>query len=95
MTLYNFTNHYGVMTYLEYPIILFQIFVMLYYALLYKRMMNFYFVPLAAMLYVALVLSFVMELLPSEILSCLVVSVLDLVMYHTHTAICKGIQNHI
>lgn len=80
MTLYNFTNHYGVMTYLEYPIILFQIFVMLYYALLYKRMMNFYIVPVAAMLYVAVVLSFIMELLPSDILAYLVVSVFDLIM---------------
>lgn len=86
MTLYNFTNHYSLMTYLEYPIILFQIFVMLYYALLYKRMVNIYLVPLAAMVYVAIVLSFVTELLPSEILSYLVVSVLDFIMYtHTHT----------
>ncbi|XP_026315473.1 PQ-loop repeat-containing protein 3 isoform X2 [Hyposmocoma kahamanoa] len=72
MTLYNYTNHYGVLTYLEYPIILFQIFVMLYYTLLYKRMINLYIVPLAAMLYVAIVLSFIMEVLPSEILSYLV-----------------------
>lgn len=80
MTLYNFTNHYGVLTYLEYPIILFQIFVMLYYALLYKRMMHFYLVPLAAMVYVAIVLSFITEILPSEILSYLVVSVFNLIM---------------
>ncbi|XP_046977267.1 solute carrier family 66 member 3 [Vanessa cardui] len=72
VTLYNYTNQYSVMTYLEYPIILLQIYVLLYYVLKFKGYLSAPVVPLLITAYFAAVLSFVVGILPREILSYLV-----------------------
>jgi hypothetical protein len=38
--LYNFTNGYAIMTYMEYPILLVQEYVLVYYVLRYKDLIN-------------------------------------------------------
>uniref|UniRef100_A0A2A4JKU5 Solute carrier family 66 member 3 n=1 Tax=Heliothis virescens TaxID=7102 RepID=A0A2A4JKU5_HELVI len=72
MTLYNYTNNYGIMTYLEYPIILLQVYVMFYYVLKYKRLLCLSIVPITAIAYVSAVIGFVIGVLPKNILSYLV-----------------------
>ncbi|KAI8431150.1 hypothetical protein MSG28_001195 [Choristoneura fumiferana] len=72
VTLYNFTNGYNVMTYLEYPIILVQIYVMFYYVMKYKNMLCIPMVPLGTVAYIITVCGFAMGVLPKDILSCLV-----------------------
>lgn len=71
MTLYNYTNNYSIMTYLEYPIILMQIYVMFYYVLKYKKMFEQPIVPITTMLYTCFVVGFAMGIFPKEILSYL------------------------
>ncbi|XP_050360815.1 solute carrier family 66 member 3 isoform X1 [Nymphalis io] len=72
VTLYNYTNQYSVMTYLEYPIILLQVYVMLYYVLKFKGYLSTPIVPFVIVAYFASIFSFVFEILPREILSYLV-----------------------
>ncbi|XP_026500830.1 solute carrier family 66 member 3 [Vanessa tameamea] len=72
VTLYNYTNQYSVMTYLEYPIILLQVYVLLYYVLKFKGYLSAPVVPFLITAYFAIILSFVLEILPKEILSYLV-----------------------
>lgn len=74
MTLYSMMNHYGLMTYLEYPIILSQTYVMMYLILKYKRMLNVPIIPLLTAFYFAGIGCFLMEIFPKELLSYLVVS---------------------
>lgn len=76
MTLYNFTNNYGIMTYLEYPIILLQVYVMFYYVLKFKKMLASSAVPLTTLAYFSAVVGFVTGALPKGILGYLVVSTL-------------------
>ncbi|XP_030019837.1 solute carrier family 66 member 3 [Manduca sexta] len=72
MTLYNYTNKYGIMTYMEYPIILFQVYVMFYYVLKFKNMLSMPMVPVLTTAYFATVLGFVLDLLPKQLLSYMV-----------------------
>ncbi|XP_050559969.1 solute carrier family 66 member 3 [Spodoptera frugiperda] len=72
MTLYNFTNNYGIMTYLEYPIILLQVYVMFYYVLKFKKMLASSAVPLTTLAYFSAVVGFVTGALPKGILGYLV-----------------------
>ncbi|CAH0703230.1 unnamed protein product [Spodoptera exigua] len=72
MTLYNFTNNYGIMTYLEYPIILLQVYVMFYYVLKFKKMLPSSAVPLGTLAYFSTVVGFVTGVLPKGILGYLV-----------------------
>ncbi|KAJ2954180.1 hypothetical protein O0L34_g2414 [Tuta absoluta] len=72
VTLYNFTNKYSLLTYMEYPIIMVQIYVMLFYVLKYKHLLDdgrATAVLAAVAGYVALVLAFAMQLLPKNLLS--------------------------
>ncbi|XP_045784995.1 solute carrier family 66 member 3 [Maniola jurtina] len=72
VTLYNYTNQYGVMTYLEYPIILLQVYVLLYYVLKFKRLLSAPIVSIITLLYVATIIGFALGVLPKEVLSYLV-----------------------
>ncbi|XP_049885368.1 solute carrier family 66 member 3 [Pectinophora gossypiella] len=72
VTLYNYKNSYSIMTYMEYPIILVQIYVMLYYTIMYKRLMRYKVVPISAMTYVALVIGFASGMLPKDWLTYMV-----------------------
>ncbi|XP_047040863.1 solute carrier family 66 member 3 [Helicoverpa zea] len=72
MTLYNYTNDYGIMTYMEYPIILLQVYVMFYYVLKFKKMLCMSIVPITTIAYVSAVAAFAMGTLPKHILSYLV-----------------------
>ncbi|XP_075991126.1 solute carrier family 66 member 3 [Anticarsia gemmatalis] len=72
MTLYNFTNRYGVMTYMEYPIILLQVYVMTYYVLKFKNLLHLPITAIATVSYVLTVVGFSLEFLPKSILSYLV-----------------------
>lgn len=74
MSLYNFTNGYSIMTYMEYVIILLQVYVLFYYVLLYNRMLNQPVVHITTGIYFTLLCAFAIELLPKDILSFLVVS---------------------
>lgn len=74
VTLYNFTNKYSLMTYMEYPIILVQMYIFLYYVLKYKHLLGSLAVPFAALVYFLTIMGFVIEFLPREILNFLVVS---------------------
>ncbi|OWR50487.1 PQ-loop repeat-containing protein 3 [Danaus plexippus plexippus] len=69
VTLYNFTSKYSVMTYLEYPIILMQVYIMLYYVLKFNGIISKPFVSLGALVYFAAVIGFGLEILPKEMLS--------------------------
>lgn len=71
VTLYNFTNQYSAMTYLEYPIILLQIYVMLYYVLKFRGLLSAPIVPLGTIIYVCTIFGFATEILPKDILSYL------------------------
>ncbi|XP_023942664.2 solute carrier family 66 member 3 [Bicyclus anynana] len=72
VTLYNYTNRYSVMTYLEYPIILLQVYVMLYYVLKFKHLLSGMTVPLVVAMYTTTILGFVYGVFPKEVLSYLV-----------------------
>ncbi|XP_039763674.1 solute carrier family 66 member 3 [Pararge aegeria] len=72
VTLYNYTNRYSVMTYLEYPIILLQVYVMLYYVLKFKQLTSAPIVSLGTLMYFATILGFVFGVVPKELLSYLV-----------------------
>lgn len=84
MTLYNFTNSYGIMTYLEYPIILIQIFIMFYFVLKYKKLLHLPIVPISALTYTFTVIGFAMGVLPKNILSFMVVSM----FFYIHIIMC-------
>ncbi|KAL0851793.1 hypothetical protein ABMA28_000102 [Loxostege sticticalis] len=72
MTLYNFTNSYSIMTYMEYPIILIQVYILFYYVLMYKRLLHLPIVRIATIAYIGLVAGFMLGLLPKIILAYLV-----------------------
>lgn len=74
MTLYNYTNSYGVMTYMEYPIILLQVYVLVYYVLKFKGLLSAPIVLITSLAYLTTSLGFALGILPKEILSYLVVS---------------------
>lgn len=62
------------MTYLEYPIILMQVYIMLYYVLKFNGIISKPFVSLGALVYFAAVIGFGLEILPKEMLSYSIVS---------------------
>lgn len=74
MTLYNYLSNYSMMTYLEYPIILVQVYAMLYYVLKYKGMLDLTIVPLLTATYFASIAGVLLEILPRSVVSDLVVS---------------------
>lgn len=75
MTLYNYLNNYGTMTYLEYPIILIQVYVMMFLVLKYKGMLDMPIVPVMTGLYFACISGFLIGVLPKSLLSLMVVSI--------------------
>ncbi|CAH0716254.1 unnamed protein product, partial [Brenthis ino] len=71
-TLYNYTNQYSVMTYLEYPIILLQIYVLLYYVLKFRGFIYAPIVLVTTVAYFTTTLGFAFGLFPKDILLYLV-----------------------
>lgn len=72
MTLYNYVNHYSILTYLEYPIILIQVYVLLYLVLKYRNLLENAVVPAAVCIYSLVVTLFAIEILPKAILTFIV-----------------------
>ncbi|XP_063393527.1 uncharacterized protein LOC134678759 [Cydia fagiglandana] len=86
MTLYNYTNSYSLITYLEYPLILLQSYILLYYTLKYKRKLYRTVTTASAVTYWTIVVCFVTGILPSSILTyltplCTPLSGMSKVMY--------------
>lgn len=71
-TCYNYTNGYSLMSYMEYPIILFQQYILIGTVLFYNNRLNGK-VLILCVLYIGLFTTFACELLPSTILTILVV----------------------
>lgn len=71
-TCYNYTNNYSLMAYMEYPIILFQQYLLIGIVLYYNNRLNLK-VLILSVLYVGIFSAFVCKLLPSSILTILVV----------------------
>lgn len=69
MTLYNYTNNYSIMTYMEYPIILLQVYVLLYYVLKFKGYLSAPIVFFTSLAYFLTSIGFALGLLPKEILT--------------------------
>lgn len=72
MVLYNFTNRYSMLTYLEYPIILVQVYILFYYVLKYKNLLQLPIVPVATVAYTVTFIGFMFGCLPKSILTYLV-----------------------
>jgi len=70
-TCYNYTNNYSLMSYMEYPIILLQQYILIGIVLFYNNRLNVK-VLILSVLYIGLLTAFVCELLPSSILTILV-----------------------
>lgn len=64
------------MTYMEYPIILIQMFVLLFYVLKYQKLLKRTIVPIVAIIYVSIATAFVLDWLPCGLLSYMMVSAL-------------------
>lgn len=71
-TCYNYTNNYSLMSYLEYPIILFQQYILIGTVLFYNNRLN-SMVLILSIFYIGLFSAFVGGILPSTILTFLVV----------------------
>lgn len=63
------------MTYLEYPIILLQIYVMLYYVLKFRGLLSAPIVPVGTIIYVCTIFGFATEILSKDILSYILVNI--------------------
>jgi solute carrier family 66, member 3 len=72
--LYNFTNNYALLTYLEYPILLLQEYALIYYVLKYEKLMGSKNVKYTLIAYLVFVSGFGIGLLPKSILIFLIVS---------------------
>ncbi|XP_006624877.1 solute carrier family 66 member 3 [Apis dorsata] len=70
MTSYNFTNGYSVLSYLEYPIILFQEYILIFLVLKYLNKINIFSI-LVSILYIAISISLAMQLIPKFVLTIL------------------------
>lgn len=66
--LYNYVNHYAILNYLEYPILLLQEYALVYYVLLYKGLLDGRNAKMFIGLYWLIFVLFVMHLLPIWIL---------------------------
>lgn len=73
MTSYNFTNGYSVLSYLEYPIILFQEYILIFLVLKYLNKINIFSI-LVSILYIVTSISLAMQLIPKFVLTILAVS---------------------
>lgn len=73
MTSYNYTNGYAILSYLEYPVILFQEIILIYLVLKYMNLVNS--ISWASFgIYLALFSAFLLEIFPKTLLSILAVS---------------------
>ncbi|PBC25349.1 solute carrier family 66 member 3 [Apis cerana] len=70
MTSYNFTNGYSVLSYLEYPIILFQEYILIFLVLKYLNKINIFSI-LVSILYIVTSISLAMQLIPKFVLTIL------------------------
>lgn len=70
MTSYNFTNGYSVLSYLEYPIILFQEYILIFLVLKYLNKINIFSI-LVSILYIAISISLAIQLIPKFVLTIL------------------------
>lgn len=70
MTSYNFTNGYSLLSYLEYPVILVQEYILIYLVLKYLNKINTFSI-IVSILYFAISISFVMQLIPKVALTIL------------------------
>ncbi|CAK9798127.1 Solute carrier family 66 member 3 [Anthophora quadrimaculata] len=70
MTSYNFTNGYSLLSYLEYPIILLQEYVLIFLVLKYLNKINTFSI-LVSVFYFILSISFAMQLIPKAVLMIL------------------------
>lgn len=70
--LYNYTNDYAILNYLEYPILLLQEYVLVYFVLKYKELLEAKNTKLYIGLYWAIFLFFALRLAPSWILVVLI-----------------------
>lgn len=73
MTSYNFTNGYSVLSYLEYPVILLQEYILIFLVLKYLNKINTSSI-LVSILYFSISISFAMQLIPKVVLTILAVS---------------------
>lgn len=73
MTSYNYTNGYSVLSYLEYPVILLQEYVLIFLVLKYLKKINI-FSALAAVFYFAISTCFALQIIPKVVLTFLAVS---------------------
>lgn len=72
MTSYNITNGYSLLSYLDYPIILVQQYILIFLVLKYLEKINFITILISA-LYFATFTFFVLEILPKSLLTSFVV----------------------
>ncbi|XP_003693733.1 solute carrier family 66 member 3 [Apis florea] len=70
MTSYNFTNGYSVLSYLEYPIILLQEYILIFLVLKYLNKINIFSI-LVSILYIVTSISLAMQLIPKFVLTIL------------------------
>lgn len=73
MASYNFTNGYSILSYLEYPVILLQEYILIFLVLKYLNKINMFSI-LVSVLYIAISISFAMQLIPKVVLTILAVS---------------------
>ncbi|KZC04677.1 PREDICTED: mannose-P-dolichol utilization defect 1 protein [Dufourea novaeangliae] len=70
MTSYNYTNGYSVLSYLEYPVILLQEYILIFLVLKYLNKINTFSI-LATVLYFVISVSFALEIIPRIVLTFL------------------------
>ncbi|XP_003708523.2 solute carrier family 66 member 3 [Megachile rotundata] len=70
MTSYNYTNGYSVLSYLEYPVILLQEYILIFLVLKYLNKIN-KFSILISILYFSISISFALQLIPKTVLTIL------------------------
>lgn len=71
--LYNYCNSYSLMSYMEYPIILLQEIVLIYYVLKYSKLLEQFNVQMYALLYFAIVSVFLLDLISPAVLTFVLV----------------------
>lgn len=91
MISYNFRNGYALLSYLEYPIILIQEFILIFLVLKYKDLLNIYTLA-ASVIYFSIAASFLIGVVPLGLLSFLVVCVMlkfsDLIFKKYYFSLC-------
>jgi hypothetical protein len=76
MTCYNYCNGYSLMSYMEYPIILFQELILIFLVLKYKNLVNT--TSIAGFgIYLAILAAFALKIVPTVVLSIMAVSLLS------------------